>query len=247
MKNLAKVLAAALVAVFLLTNAVYAETIVDRYVGATPTKNYGPWDVIGNSDYFDISKVSVTANEEFYFFDIYTAFADDVGVKDVELGDLFISTDGWKPFGNATYKLDDASNGETWEYALVIDNHLSKTGGTWNLYSVDSAITMAYHHSGSFRENQEVLYNAAGQQSLASGNWSLSDDYLRFMIDYDLLNGGVLALTNSADNYGFHWSMTCGNDVIEGSFKPVPEPATMFLLGSGLVGLGVIKRKKKIA
>ena len=30
---------------------------------------------------------------------------------------------------------------------------------------------------------------------------------------------------------GFHWTMQCGNDVIEGA-APVPEPATMLLLGS---------------
>ena len=69
-----------------------------------------------------------------------------------------------------------------------------------------------------------------------TGNWtpfSITDVVIPY--DYDVLALGFIAAGTS----GFR-----GIDNIKFSAEPVPEPATMLLLGTGLVGLAGIGRKK---
>ena len=58
----------------------------------------------------------------------------------------------------------------------------------------------------------------------------------------------ISGLNLDTRNLGFDWTMYCGNDVIQGLNTPinVPEPSStgIYLLGLGLIGLGVTRRRK---
>lgn len=249
--KICRILAALLLFLLWVGNgAAYSVAIDDNYIGADPTgTSWDGKDVIGEASYFDVSRMVVTFESGQMIVDIYTRYLNNIGQYGTELGDLFVSTNGWKPYGEASYLNDNATNGEKWEYALVMGNHSpGVTSGETYLYSVeDAGLKSSWAPSGYiYRENQEVQYNSIGGQTmLATGSWNFNwgstsqdtDDYLRFVIAYQ--HFGIVS------EYGLHWTMSCGNDVIEGSATaPVPEPATMLLFGAGLIGVAGFGRKR---
>jgi hypothetical protein len=97
---------------------------------------------------------------------------------------------------------------------------------------------------------------ASGLQALAAGSISVSSQ-----------DGSLVKVTINADlpadsTFGDEFfgngmvvsfaSATCGNDIIGGfvqgdlSDNPTPEPMTMALTGAGLLGLGILRRRRLI-
>ena len=225
-----------------------AVIINDAYIGGMlyqgSTYDY-TIDAIGGDARFGVSHMDVNNVGSKLVIDIYSRYYDNIGASNTRLGDLFLSTDGWNP--NNPTSSDTSQNGESWELAFVLDDHMA-TSGSLSLFAVDPSNIGIADDQGSteFRWGQEVVYDGAGQTALSTaGTWAIhnlggldTDDFLRFEFDY-------ADLGTIADTLGIRWSMTCANDIIEGGYNPVPEPATALLFGTGLVAFMGMRRKGK--
>jgi len=251
MQRFPRILLFLILAVFLVAGSArdnYALCIADTYYGAN---DHGWEDVIGAQWRFDIESMSISITGLIMHVDIRTAFDQKQNYPlgdPVLFGDFFISTNGWSPAGTAPYLSDNMSNGEDWEYAyhlsgnpgIAYDKGTSYIGQLYQIGS-SSIIESSAPSGWIYRNGQEVLIDPSGT-AFSSGSWYYADEesgsYGHLVMEFE-----IPALWDPFC-LGYHWAMTCGNDVIEAGGAPVPEPATMLLLGVGLIGLAGVGRKR---
>ena len=72
-----------------------------------------------------------------------------------------------------------------------------------------------------------------------------ADSFTVATLTFNTLVVGTSTLDIGINALGDAWANPLAADVQSGSIAPVPEPATLLLLGSGLAGLGFLRKKKK--
>lgn len=273
--NKNKVIAGLVFSALLLPLKVSADYIPDNYWGAGVDGTINDGSVTSDPDrsgdvfaqpgsngaWYDVTGMDVVLNGNnleviIHAPDYFARFAGpgDTPIPESDApGDLFLSTDGWNPdpdnLSTQNYNADNKDNGEAWEYVISLAAIYDRTvhADTASLFAVsEPRIGM-----GSERTDQEYWYNGEGQYPEATGGtWEYravgSNQYNQLFISMTLSDPFMAAL---GDELGLHWTMGCGNDVIEGALQipsspdPVPEPSTMLLFGAGLIGLAGLKRQ----
>jgi hypothetical protein len=165
-------------------------------------------------------------------------------------GDIFIDTDGDAVYGDITGSSEgNKTVTNRFGYDYVLDMNFSNN--TYNvIHLTDNTQTITAYYRQNYGGNP---WQYASGGSAVAGWQNIGFQYVTGLTNATTgLTGGShnavgvnLGFLPSGINYAtVHFTMKCGNDNLMGQFQPVPEPSTFLLLGAGLLGMMIYRRRK---
>jgi hypothetical protein len=182
------------------------------------------------------------------------------GEQDLFSGDVFLDVDGDAVFGDihGTYGNHEVQNTNGYDYVLDMDFATF----TYDVYQLTDETTTITSKEWKNQGSNPWRYSSGGillQEDVAfTYQTGLSNADTGFEGGSHNVVGGLdlnFLASDVSVEFISHFTMQCGNDNLMGRAEltatpgggggsaAAPEPATMFLLGSGLLGVGTLKRK----
>jgi hypothetical protein len=260
MKKVMLIASVLTVCVFVLSSAALATTMVLQdntqvLEGKPNSSDTGSWkDVIGDSNVFDIFRIEITESGSNLDFDLYTNFDSDgyyqIGSAHTYLADLKIVSGGsaygvvlkdhgdWlqgqaPSSGDLDVGLYSSTGWDTSSHFFESESGVLWYGEKWS----DSPPSPAYDPQVAIKsytgvkkalESGPTFSNISGDDPNYKWSFSIAQNAIGYNGSMEIFWGGT----------------TCSNDAIHGT---VPEAGIMWLLGSGLLGLSLVGRKKREA
>ena len=137
----------------------------------------------------------------------------------------------------------DVNNDGVYDYAL--DFSVSGSTASYSLYQVTAWKNSMYaQHAAADPFEYKTATTSSPLLSFTGSEGTSGTSYVlegAFDMSYlTLYNGGPVTL---------HWTMECGNDYLNVTTTPVPEPSTLMLLGGGVLAAfgfaGRMRKKRK--
>lgn len=200
-------------------------------------------DVIGDPAKFDIDNLKLVGlNSNVLQVDIRFNFGGGTSLTPFAIA-------GFTPVlsvGDLFFRTPDTT------YAYILNGHDGlSTNGLYTITGTQSSASVLGNPAGSYRPAAQVWAAASGAQLLSTGSANIStvDNTPTYLLAslYIQLNDTIVSDLDKGFNIYFA-AATCGNDELTGTVPAspngnVPELGTWAMLGSGLIGLGLIRRR----
>lgn len=191
---------------------------------------------------FDGTKLSIGLQTGFDLYDGIQGVSD-YGGTGYYGGDLALSFDG--DGSGFEYGVDFGFSPQFGYYAGTEQN--SFAAGLYNVSAWNDDSDIYFAASNPFAIKAATLVQSLNSQTFSEqGGTVASDGQTSF---FQKVSFDISSIVNVSDSFTLdaHWTMSCGNDAVDGSVNiaPVPEPSTILLMCAGLLGMVGVRRLKR--